>query len=52
MVSIAEMNGQSVADNIIKIMENKKFYSDIVKYLENEEKINLESINKFYQLVD
>lgn len=48
---IAEMNGQSVADNIIRIIEDRSLYEDIVNYLKNEPKQNLDSVKKFDELM-
>lgn len=49
---ITEMNPEAVAEGIIRMMEDKSLYKDIVSYLENEEKEDLEPLHTFYSLLN
>lgn len=48
---ITNMNGRSIADAIIKLINNPKLYNEIVNNLEKEEKGNSSELNKFYALL-
>ena len=49
---ISDMNAQSVAENIMRLQNDKRLYQSIVEYLKKEPKENLEPLVQFYQLVD
>lgn len=48
---VVDLDGKSVADAIIRLHEDKKLYSEIVDYLKNEPKGNLENIPQFYDIL-
>ena len=48
---IAEMNGSSIADAILKISKNENLQSYIINNLKREKKGNVEEIKKFYAIL-
>lgn len=48
---VVDMNDEAVYEGIMKVINDKEFRSDIVKYLISEKKGNVEEIEKFYQLI-
>lgn len=49
---VTQMNGESVAEGIIELIENKELRADIIEYLKNEKKGNLEECKKFEELIE
>lgn len=49
---ITDMDARAVANGILRFMEDKMLYSNVVSFLENEPKENLELLLQFYNLVD
>ena len=48
---VVDMNGQAVADGILKLIEDNKLRESIVNYLKAEKKGNIEELEKFYNLI-
>jgi glycosyltransferase involved in cell wall biosynthesis len=48
---ITEMTPESVAESIIRMMEDKSLYQNILRFLENEEKEDLEPLQSLYGLL-
>lgn len=48
---VTQMNGKSVAEGIIELIENKELRKSILEYLKNEKKGNLEEYKKFEELI-
>lgn len=48
---VVEMNAQSIADGILKMINDDTLRNSIVKYVRNEKKGNVEEIEKIYQLL-
>lgn len=49
---VVDIDAEAVADGIIRMMEDKELYDNIVYNLQKEPKVNLESIQQFYELID
>lgn len=49
---ITDLNPESVAEGIIRMMEDKKLYQSIKEYLKTEPKENLESVKKFDEMIE
>lgn len=49
---VTKMDGESVAEGILELIENPKLKSDIIEYLKNEKKGNLEEFDKFIKLIE
>jgi len=49
---VTDIDAESVADAIEKIMKDKELYNSIVRYLKTEQKENYESIEKFDKLIE
>lgn len=49
---VTQMDGKSVADGIMELIENEALRADIIEYLKNEKKGNLEEYNKFLKLIE
>lgn len=49
---VTQMNGESVAEGIIELIENKELRESILEYLKNEKKGNLEEYEKFKKLIE
>ena len=48
---VTQMNGKSVAEGIIELIENKELRKSILEYLKNEKKGNLEEYEKFKKYI-
>lgn len=48
---VVDMNGQAVCDGILELMNNKELRFEIIEYLRNEKKGNIEELDKFYELI-
>lgn len=49
---IVDMNGQAIADGIMRLLNDAELKNNLVKYLENEKKGNLEEFDKFINLLE
>lgn len=49
---VVDMNGQAVADGILKLIEDNQLRESIVNYLKTEKKGNIEKLEKFYNLIE
>lgn len=49
---ITEMDPDSVATAIIRMIEDKTLYQNVKDYLKNEQKEDFEPLQKFYELID
>lgn len=49
---ITDLNGESVAEGIIRMMNDKELYDSIKSYLKTEPKENLESVEKFDRMIE
>ena len=47
---VVDMNAESVVSGVLELINDKKFTDEIVEYLRNEKKGNLEEFNKFHKL--
>lgn len=48
---VVEMNGESVAKGIMRLLNDKNLYNHIKEYQSKEKKGNVEELEKFYKLV-
>lgn len=48
---VVDINGQAVCDGILEVMNNEKLRLEIIEYLKNEKKGNIEELDKFYELI-
>lgn len=48
---VVEMNGEAVFEGIMRIIQNDGLRENIIRYLQNEKKGNVEELNKFYELI-
>ncbi|MGE8204571.1 glycosyltransferase [Heyndrickxia sp. NPDC080065] len=48
---VVDMNADAVCEGIVKLIHNKDLKENIVNYLKQEKKGNLEELDKFYQLI-
>jgi len=49
---IVEMNGQAIADGIIRLINDTELRNNIVEHLKTEKKGNIEEFNKFKKLLE
>ncbi len=49
---VTKMDGKSVADGILELVNNEVLRKDIIKYLKSEKKGNLEEYEKFLKLIE
>ncbi|TMW70542.1 glycosyltransferase [Alteribacter natronophilus] len=49
---VTGMDGESVAEGINELLNNRALYKKIVEYLKKEKKGNIEELDKFYQLIE
>ena len=49
---VVDMNGKSVSDGIMELINNKDLKNNIINYLEHEKKGNEEELEKFYKLIE
>ncbi|MBS4198413.1 glycosyltransferase [Bacillus sp. FJAT-49732] len=48
---VVDMDPNAIMDGIISLIQNNALREDIINYLKNEKKGNLEELNKFYKLI-
>ena len=48
---VVDMNAEAVCNGIVTLLENEELRENIVRYLNEEKKGNIEEIEKFYQLI-
>jgi glycosyltransferase involved in cell wall biosynthesis len=48
---VVDMNADAVCEGVLKIINDQTLRRDIIDYLQNEKKGNVEEVNKFYSLV-
>jgi glycosyltransferase involved in cell wall biosynthesis len=48
---VVDMNDAAVSEGILKIINNKELRKEIVSFLQQEKKGNLEELSKFYELI-
>ncbi len=48
---VVDMNGKAVSDGIIQLLQQPDLKNQIMHYLHQEKKGNVEEMNKFYQLI-
>ncbi|MCD2502898.1 glycosyltransferase [Clostridium sp. NSJ-145] len=48
---VVDINGQAVCDGILEVINNEKLRLEIIEYLKNEKKGNVEELDKFYELI-
>ena len=48
---VVKMSGEAIYKGIKRIIEDEKLKNNIVEYLKNEKKGNIEELNKFYELI-
>ncbi|WP_160722251.1 glycosyltransferase [Bacillus sp. USDA818B3_A] len=48
---VVEMNYDAVCEGILKLINNKELKNNIIKYLKEEKKGNIEELTKFYELI-
>ncbi|MGL5749962.1 MAG: glycosyltransferase [Paraclostridium sp.] len=49
---VVDMNSESIADGILKLVNDKELKNSIIKYLKEEKKGNVEELQKFYELIE
>lgn len=49
---VTDISGEAVAKGIIEMIENNSLRKNIIEYLMNEKKGNMEEIEKFYKLIE
>jgi glycosyltransferase involved in cell wall biosynthesis len=49
---VVDMNSEAVFNGILTLINNKSLREEIIKYLENEKKGNVEEIEKVYELIE
>lgn len=49
---VVDVNGQSVADGILRIIQNNELRESIINYLCKEKKGNIEVLKEFYKLIE
>lgn len=49
---VTPMSGEGVANGILELIENKQLRNEIIEYLKNEKKGNLEEYDKFLKLLN
>ncbi|VEF49061.1 group 1 glycosyl transferase [Bacillus freudenreichii] len=48
---VVDMNGAAICEGILRLINDKRLREQIIKYLHNEKKGNVEELDKFYQLI-
>ncbi|MFR7935379.1 MAG: glycosyltransferase [Clostridium perfringens] len=48
---VVDMNSEAVFNGIMRLINDESLRKNIIKYLENEKKGNVEEIDKFYKLI-
>ncbi len=48
---VVDMNGDAICEGILKIIYNKNLKENIIDFLMNEKKGNIEELDKFYELI-
>ena len=48
---VVDMNGQSICDGILELINNEELKLKIIDYLKSEKKGNVEELDKFYELI-
>lgn len=48
---VVDMNGESVAEGILRLINDDELRNNIISYLETEKKGNIEELEKFYELI-
>ncbi|HBI6897049.1 TPA: glycosyltransferase [Clostridium perfringens] len=49
---VVDMNSEAVFNGIMRLITDESLRKNIIKYLENEKKGNVEEIDKFYKLIE
>lgn len=49
---VVDMNSEAVFNGIMRLINDESLRKNIIKYLENEKKGNVEEIDKFYKLIE
>ena len=49
---VVDMNSDAVFNGIMRLINDESLRKNIIKYLENEKKGNVEEIDKFYKLIE
>lgn len=49
---VVDMNGEAVAQGILRLVNDSHLREDIISYLRSERKGNVEELEKFYQLIN
>lgn len=49
---VVEQNATAVAESIKKLIHNQELKQNIIRYLHNEKKGNVEEVEKFYQIIN
>lgn len=49
---VVDMNGKSVAEGILRLVNDDQLRGDIISYLQSEKKGNIEELEKFYKLIN
>ncbi|MGL5903259.1 MAG: hypothetical protein ACRCZO_11305, partial [Cetobacterium sp.] len=49
---VTKMDGKSVANGILELVNNEELRKEIIKYLKSEKKGNLEEYDKFIKLIE
>lgn len=48
---VVDMNARSISDGVLELINNKELKNEIINYLENEKKGNVEELDKFIKLI-
>ncbi len=48
---VVDMNGKAVAEGILRLINDEQLRSNIISYLKNEKKGNIEELDKIYELL-
>ena len=48
---VVDLNGEAIANGISELIKNKELKNNIIKYLINEKKGNIEELEKFYKII-
>ncbi|EOU1115910.1 glycosyltransferase [Clostridium perfringens] len=49
---VVDMSSDGVAEGIYRLLNDNKLRSEIIKYISNEKKGNIEELDKFYKLIE
>ena len=49
---VVDMNAESVANGVQKLIENRDLYDYIKEFQSHEKKSNYEELDRFYQLIE